>query len=159
MIRRGVSLVEVLFAVIVFSLLSIAFYGTLVSSLRGIAADRLTEAKRFVTQDLLERFCHPYSDLPAFMPAGAPSMRDVTLDEALAWTGVPAESARQAREILRVGGVTGFTLVWEKQIDDRTSFGPRSLHLHRLTCIPKITSRSAGPRVDAFRIWSMRGDP
>lgn len=159
--RAAVSLVEVLIAVVVLSLLSVAFYGTLVASLRGVSTDRLTEAKRFVTQDLLERFAHPSSDLVTLFPPGGtgPRERLLTLDEALSFTGLMAKAAAPVRQTLTEGGVTGFKLVWVPGVSTGPGGGPRAARLDLVWCIPALTGASPGPRVDSFRVFPERGAP
>lgn len=160
--RRAVMLVEVLLAVVVLALLAVAFYGTLVSSLKGISIDRVTEAKRFVTQDLLERFAHAETDLPTLLPPaipGAPRERTLSLDESLAFVGLPAAASRAVRRTLADGGVTGFKLVWYPGISAGPGGGPRALRMDLLWCIPELTATSPGPRADSFRVFAQRGAP
>jgi hypothetical protein len=153
--RAAVSLIEVLLAVTVLALLAVAFYGLVASSARGIASDRLTEAKRFVIQDLLERFAHPGSDLSSLIKDTEVS-RELTIEEALRFTALPDDEAKQVASILKVGLVKGFLLTWLRNVDDRGT-GPRSMTLHSLRCTPVLAPDTRGPNVDSYRYWAQRG--
>jgi prepilin-type N-terminal cleavage/methylation domain-containing protein len=153
--RAAVSLIEVLIAVTVLALLAVALYGLIASSARGIAVDRLTEAKRFVIADLLERFAQPGSDLASLIKDSETS-RELTIDEALRYTALAKEEADQVKAILTVGDVLAFQLTWMRNVDDRGT-GPRSMTLHSLRCTPVLKPDTPGPNVDSYRYWAQRG--
>lgn len=163
MMRRlaAFSLVEVLIATLVLAVLGLAIYESAISSTRGVATDRLTEATRGICMDLLERFCQPYTDLPALFPPprakGPPFQRELSLDETFAIVGIPDKQVPVLRSILTSGKVEGFTLSWQPRVDKGRGATPSALRLDLLAITPKVPGDSPGHRVESFRFFAARG--
>ena len=156
--RCGISLAEVMVAALILALLGVSIGQVVVSSLRGIQVDRLAEAKRNLTLDLLERFCHPYSDLDALFAEDAKGTaeRELTVEEAIGFVGLPTREGQTLREILSSGGVTGFTLVW-KRIGAGDGNNGQALTMQVLACTAKVSQAQQGPTVRSFRVFTVRG--
>ena len=157
--RRGFSLVEVLLSVAVLSVLAAAIYGTMMASLRGIGVDRLTEAKRHLTLDLLEVLCQPYSALPALIkdPDANAATLSLSIDDALALVGMPDDDRPRLKAIFATGQVTGFTLVWSRTLAHGDGDAAAALRLNKLWVHPILSGGQPGPAVDSFRIFYTRG--
>jgi prepilin-type N-terminal cleavage/methylation domain-containing protein len=156
-VRHGFSLIEVLVASLILAGVGLAVYDTLIASTRGIAVDRATEAKRRLVLDLLERFCHPYSDVELFFARGAPSpaTRQLTVDEVLELVALPAQDRPLLKQILATASVSGFTLAWTRGLAVGT--GKRdALRLDKLWVYPVTTKAERGPVVDSFRMFYVR---
>ncbi|MBI4862637.1 MAG: prepilin-type N-terminal cleavage/methylation domain-containing protein [Candidatus Riflebacteria bacterium] len=161
---RGVSLVEVLVAVAVLAVLVLTIYSTVVSSIRGISMDRLGEAQRHLSQDLLERFCHPYTDVAGLFPEPAAnvqaplvSTRTLTVDEAIAIAVVPQAHVSTLKAVLEAGKVSGFTLSWTRGLKLGAGDPARAMRMDKLWCFPVVAGDCAGPQVGAFRMFYVRG--
>lgn len=156
--RAGFSLVEVLLAVLILGSTGAAVYELLISSTRGVAIDRLTEAKRHLICDLLERFCQPYSQVPAlFAGKGPPYVRQLSLDETFQTVAMPEEDAHELRAILTAGKVEGFSLAWTPRLEAGRGNSAAALRLDGLWCAAVTAGDSPGPRVEAFRVFAARG--
>jgi prepilin-type N-terminal cleavage/methylation domain-containing protein len=155
--RRAFTIVEVLVATVILSGVGLLVYDTLIASTRGIGIDRVTEAKRRLTLDLLERFCHPYSDIELVYPANAPSpaVRQLTLDEALDFVAVPKPSRPVLKQTLANGSVIGFTLAWSRGLVVGRGKS-EALRLDKLWVHPVMTKQAPGPAVDSFRMFYVR---
>src|SRR4051812_24107381 len=100
--RRGVTLLETLIATLVLASLGLAIYEGAISSTRGVGTDRLTETVRGLCADLLERFCQPYTDIPALFPRDGKDVRSkvFTLDEVFTMVAVDPKDAADVRAVL-----------------------------------------------------------
>lgn len=155
----GFSLVEVLIAAVVLAVVGVFIQGTMVQTLRGVGIDRLTEAKRQMTLDLLERFCHPYSSIASlYQPGNQPvKTRALTLDESMDAVAMPDEHRKLMKGILESGGVTGFNLVWERAKSKGAGDPARAIFLNVLWVFPIVSQKTPGTRVDSFRAFYIRG--
>mgnify|MGYP001600815030 CR=1 FL=1 len=155
----GFSLVEVLIAAAVLALVGVFIQGTMVQTLRGVQIDRLTEAKRQLTLDLLERFCHPYSSIGSLYPPGNEPVktRTLTVEQAMDAVAMPDEHRVLMKSILETGYVTGFNLVWERAKAKGIGDPNRALALNILWVFPVVSKAHPGPRVDSFRAFYIRG--
>jgi hypothetical protein len=154
---RGVSLVEVLVATLVMAGLGVSIYDTMISTSRGIQVDRVAEAKRYLTLDLLERFCHPYSDLGYLYPKGTPSpaVKQITIEDAMTLVGVATEDRAQLKQTLETGSVTGFTLVWHRGLAQ--GLGTSNVLRKDRLWVHCVTSKQLpGPKTDTFRVFTVR---
>jgi hypothetical protein len=158
MSRRALSLVEVIIATLVLAGLGLAIYETVISSTRGLAADRLTEAKRNLVLDLLERFCQPYTDIPAlFAGRSPPYVRQLTIDEVFDIVRMPTAERPTLKAILAAGKVEGFSLAWTPRLEAGRGTTAEALRLDALWCAPVVAGDSPGARVECFRIFQARG--
>jgi prepilin-type N-terminal cleavage/methylation domain-containing protein len=159
--RPGFTLVEMMIATLVLATLGMVIYDMAIGSTRGVTTDRLTEAQRGLVNDLLERFCQPYSDLPALFPAprgkGPPFHRPLSLDQTFQLIGVPEKQIPTLRSILVSGKVEGFTLTWHPRVDNGRGATPSALRLDLLSITPKVAGDSPGHRVEGFRFYAARG--
>ena len=159
--RRGAfTLVEVLIATLVLAGLGLSIYEMAITSTRGVATDRLAETERGLVQDLLERFCQPYTDIASLFPEEpkGPRTRPLTLDEALALTGIPDAEAPTLKAILTAGRVEGFTVLWQPRIGQGNGTSADALRLDSLTISPILAGDSTGPRIESFRVFAVRGE-
>lgn len=157
--RQAVTLLEVLIATLVLASLGMAIYESAISSTRGVTTDRLTEVTRGLCADLLERFCQPYTDVPALFPRdGKPArLRTFTVDETFTLVGVPEKEAPGLKAVLAAGKVEGFTLVWKPRIDHGRGTTASALRLDALWVSPLVAGDSPGGRVEVFRVFAARG--
>lgn len=157
--RGGLSIVEVLIAMMVIAGLGLAIWDASISTTRGVGADRLQEAVRHVKLDILERCCQPYSVVPQlFAGLPKPYRRVLTLDESFELIGMDAGDARTLKAILTAGGVEGFTLMWEPGRGTGKGKKALALRLDVLSVIPALKGDSPGPRVESFRVFFTRGE-
>ena len=160
MIRRpAFSLVETLIAALVLSTLGLAVYEVLIQSTHGVTTDRLTEAKRHLTLDLLERFCQPATDLPAMFDRSKdpPYIRTLTLDETFQVLSIPEKEIPPLKQILQSGKVEGFTLSWTPRQKSGRGNKELALRLDALWVTPVVSGDSPGPRTESFRLSFARG--
>ena len=155
----GVSLVEVCLAAVVLAVAGVAIQGTMVSTLRGIEVDRAQDVVRNLTLDLLERFCHPYSDVEAVFPAqsATSSLHEINVDEALEIVAVPEADRPRLRALIAQAGLDGFSLVLERGLLPGAGDPARAGRLHLLWVRPRtidLSQHAAG----AFRVFSLRGE-
>lgn len=161
--RRALSLIEVLLALAIIASLGVAIQSLMVGTVSGIGVDRLSEVKRHMVLDLLERFCHPYSDIEAVVAggqpvaAGAPLTRVLTVDQAIAVVALPDRHAPVTRAVLTAGEVTGFTLVWTKGASVGKGNPEKALRLDTLWVFPVNARPTRGAQVSSFRIFAVRG--
>lgn len=157
--RSALTLVEVLIAVAVLAVLGMAVQTTMVQTLRGIAVDRESEMKRHVVQDLLERFCHPYSDIDSLFPPNTTvGNRQLTVDQALALIGMPAPERDLTAQILKSAEVIGFSLTWHRQLAAGMGDPDRALRLDRLVVKPVQLGNRPGATISSFRVFAIRGN-
>ena len=157
---RAFTLVEVLIATLILAGLGLTIYEMAITSTRGVSTDRLAETERGLVQDLLERFCQPYTDIASLFPEepkGART-RTLTLDEAIALVGVPEAEAPTLKNILVAGKVEGFTVLWQPRISQGSGTTADALRLDSLTVSPYISGDSPGPRIESFRVFAVRGE-
>lgn len=159
--KRGFTIVEILIASLIIATLGMVIYDMAIGSTRGVTTDRLTEAQRGLVQDLLERFCQPYTDLPALFPpprqGKPPYQRELSLDETFAIVGIPEKQIATLKSILVSGKVEGFTLSWMPRVDKGRGATPAALRLDLLSITPKVAGDSPGHRVESFRFFAARG--
>lgn len=157
--RAGLTFVEILLSIVVIALLGVAIQTTMVSTVHGVQVDRDSEIRRHVTLDLLERFCHPYSDVDSLFPAGGtnPHTRELSVDEAVSMLGMRPEEGQLTRKLLEVGGVTGFSLVWHRGVAVAPGDPAQALRLDRLWVRPVTSSAAPGAVVNSFRVFAVRG--
>lgn len=167
--RRGLSLIDALMAALVLGVLGLTVQSLMVSTLRGVRVDRLTEAKRHVVLDYLEWLCHPYSPIASIVPPPTaetgplptsgdqlpPLTRELTVDEAVDRLAIPEKEAEVMKQILKSGHVQGFTLTWTRRIKPGAGDPSRTWRLDRLTVSTKVTREHQGPLIDSFRIFYM----
>jgi len=168
-LRRGFSLVEIMLAVLVLAVLGLTIQGAMVSTLKGVRVDRLTEAKRHVALDLLEMLCQPYSPIgslvavpdsdPSPLPTDglplAPLTRELTVDETIQVLGIPADEGEILKKTLEAGYVRGFTLTWIRRIKPGAGDPRRTHRLDTLWVAIQVTQEHRGPRIDSFRVFYM----
>jgi hypothetical protein len=159
-------MLEVLIAVLVLAILGVSIQSTMVGTLQGVQIDRASEVKRRVCLDLLERFCHPYSDIeslfavpPQAPPDGGPTKftRELTVDETLKVIAMPGREATSVKQTLQIGNVRGFNLVWTRGLRVEQAGSPATLRLDRLWCHAVIPRPQPGVTSDAFRMFCLRG--
>lgn len=157
-IRRALSLAEVMIATAVLACLGVAIQTLMVNTLRGVQVDRVSEVKRNITLDLLERYSHPHSSISTLFPENAPvpATRVLTVDEVAKKIELSEVEARVAKAILASGQVTGFQLVWHRGVATSLPGSGRSLRLDRLWCYP-VDNAPRGARVNSFRVFHVRG--
>lgn len=152
-------MVETLIASLVMATLGLAVYEVLIQSTRGVSTDRLTEAKRHMVLDLLERLCQPYTDLPALFDRSKPPpyQRKLSLTEAFGLVRIPDAEVEALKATLESGKVEGFTLTWTPR--QKTGRGSKSLalRLDALWVTPVVAGDSPGPRTESFRMSFARG--
>lgn len=156
--RRALTIVEVLIAMLVIAGLGMAIHDMSISQTRGVAADRLTEAKRNLTLDILERCAQPYTVVPQLFLGLSVRRRILKLDEAFRLVGIPAEEAPALAGILTAGGVEGFTVTWEPGRTRGRGAKENALRLDVMSVIPYVSGDSPGPRVESFRVFFARGE-
>lgn len=158
--RHGLSIVEVLLAFAVLGVLGLAVQSSMIQTVQGLQVDRESEMKRHVVLDLLERFCHPYTDIDSLFPAGATgtSTKEVTVEEALALIAMPDEEAAVSAQILKNAQITGFSLVWSKGLRVADGDPERAIRLDRLVVKPVQTGQGPGAQVTSFRVFAVRGN-
>jgi prepilin-type N-terminal cleavage/methylation domain-containing protein len=157
MSRRGLSLVEVLITSVVLATVGVAIYQVLSQTTRGVTTDRLTEAKRHLVLDLLERFSQPYTDLPALFAGQKSPSRLLTLDETFQVLSIPPTEIPALKAILETGKVHGFTLTWTPRQKSGRGNADLALRLDALWCAPVVSGDSPGPRTESFRLSFGRG--
>jgi len=157
--RTALSLAEVLIATLVLAGLGVAVQTLMVSTLKGVQVDRVSEVKRNITLDLLERFAHPESSVATLFPPDAPvpASRELSFDEVADKLGFSESEAQTARAILAAGKVTGFKLVWHRGVSVSLPGSGRSMRLDRLWCQP-IEAEGRGAHVSSFRVFHVRED-
>jgi hypothetical protein len=157
--RHGLSLAEILIATLVLAGLGVAIQSLMVSTLQGVQVDRVSEVKRNITLDLLERFAHPYSTVDELFvrSVGSPATREMSVAEAITTIGMTPEDAAVAKAILATGKVTGFMLVWHRGVANSAPGSGRTLRLDRLWCHP-VEAEGRGARVNSFRVFHVRGE-
>jgi hypothetical protein len=157
--RRAVTFVEVLIAFLVIAGLGVTVQGLMVSTIQGIQIDRASEVKRNMTLDLLERFCTPYSDLFSIFPATItfPATREISVDEAITLTQIPAAEAAVVKTILQTAGINSFSLTWQKRLDAGSGDDSSALRLDQLFVRPVETKNTPGARLNSFRVFYVRG--
>lgn len=155
--RRGISLVEVMVAVAVMAVLGFSVYDTMFSTVRGVQVDRVTQARRQIVLDLLERFAQPYSDIAYFFPENAPSpaTRELSVDEAMTAVGIAQTERSILKSILESGSVKGFNLVWHRGLAIGEGESAR-LRKDRLWVYTVFTARVSGPQTASFRVFAVR---
>lgn len=157
--RSALSLVEVLIAVAVLAVLGLAVQTTMVQTLRGIEVDRESEMKRHVVRDLLERFCHPYSDIDSLFPPNTTvGNRQLTVDEALGFLGMPDAERDLTAKILRNAEVIGFSMTWHRALAAGMGDPERALRLDRLVVKPVQLGNRPGATISSFRVFAIRGN-
>ena len=155
--RKAFSLVETLIATAVLATLGLAVYEVLIQSTHGVTTDRLTEAKRHIVLDLLERFSQPYTDLPAMFGDKPPFTRKLELDETFQVLHIPDADVPTLKAILVAGKVDGFTLSWTPRQKSGRGDKASALRLDTLWVTPSVAGDSPGPRTESFRISFARG--
>lgn len=157
--RRGLSLVEVMIALAVLGVLGIAVQSAMIQTVAGLSVDRESELKRHVVLDLLERFCHPYSDIDSLFPPGTTgtATKQITVEEALALTALPDEESAVASQILKSASISGFSLIWSKALTVAAGDPERALRLDRLVVKPVQVSQGPGATIASFRMFAVRG--
>lgn len=155
--RGGISLVEVMVAVAVMAVLGFSVYDTMFSTVRGVQVDRVTQARRQIVLDLLERFAQSYSDIAYFFPENAPSpaTRELSVDEALRIVSVGESERPLVKSILESGAVKGFNLVWHRGLAIGEGESAR-LRKDRLWVYTVFTTRASGPQTASFRVFAVR---
>ena len=156
--RHAVSIIEVLLGAAILGSLGASIQGNLIATVRGVSVDRTSEATRHLVVDLLERFCHPYSDIDAIWPADvrSPAVRTLTVDEAIGLVAIPAAEAETLKRVLASGGVTGFTLAWTRGVAYGAHSQHNALRLDKLWVLTVRSASAPGPRIDAFRVFAVR---
>lgn len=156
--RRAISLVEMLIASLVLATLGLAIYENLIQTTRGVNTDRLTEAKRHLTLDLLERFSQTYTDLPhLFQGEKAPYIKQLTIDQTFEVLGIQDPEARTLKAILVAGKVEGFTLTWTPRQASGRGNKAAALRLDALWVQAVVAGDSPGARIESFRLSCARG--
>ena len=156
--RRGISLVEMMIATLVLATLGLAIYENLVQTTRGVAADRLTEAKRHLVLDLLERYSQTYTELPAlFQGEKKPYRKELTIDQTFDIVAIPEKERATLKAILTSGKVEGFTLSWEPRMVSGRGAKEAALRLDALWCLARTAGDSPGAKVESFRLSYARG--
>lgn len=155
--RRAISLVEMIIASLVLATLGLAIYENLAQATRGVAADRLTEAKRHLVLDVLERFSQTYTDLPAQFPPRPPYRKELTIDETFELVAIPEAERPTLKAILTAGKVEGFTISWEPRMAAGRGVKELALRLDALSCLARVAGDSPGARIESFRLSFARG--
>ena len=159
--RRGLSLVEVMIATLVIATLGLAIYELGITSTRGVAIDRLTQAERGLAQDLLEQLAQPYTGLPALFPSprgdGPAFTKTFTLDQVFAIVKIPDSEIPTLKATLTAGKVEGFSLTWRPRLENGNGGKEDALRLDYLQVIPMVAGDSPGPRIESFRVFAARG--
>ena len=156
--RRGFSLIEGLLSILILAVTGLGVYELLIQSTRGVAVDRLTEVKRHLILDLLERYCQPYSEVPAlFHGKPPPYLRQLSLDEVFEIVAIPAAEAAELKATLVNGKDEGFSLAWTPRLEAGRGDVNGALRLDGLWCTAVVAGDSPGPRVQAFRVFAARG--
>jgi prepilin-type N-terminal cleavage/methylation domain-containing protein len=164
-LRCGVTFIEILVAMAILAGLGITIQSLMVTTVQGIGIDKVTEAKRQMVLDLLERFGHPYSDIEALFkrPGSAPvvagkaAFATLTLDEAIALIAIPDKQAAITKATLVAGGTTGFTVSWTKAVEPGAGDPDLALRLDELWVFPVQSADVRGSFVSSFRVFSTRG--
>lgn len=147
-----------LIAALVLATLGLAIYDNLIQVTRGVTADRLTEAKRHIVLDMLERFSQTYTDLPAvFHGQPQPYAKTFTLDQTFEAIAIPASERPTLKAILESGKVEGFTLTWTPRTQSGRGAKEAALRLDALFCLAVVAGDSPGSRVESFRLSFSRG--
>ena len=151
------SLVEVLVATLIVSGLAIGVYDSLIASNRALSVDRVSEVKRRMSLDLIERFAHPYSDIELVFPKSVktPAVKQLTIDEAMELVAVPAESRMLLKAILSGGHVVGFTLAWSRGLVIGAGKSDQ-LRLDKLWVHPVVNEATPGASGASFRMFYVR---
>jgi hypothetical protein len=156
--RSAISLVEMLIASLVLATLGLAIYENLIQTTRGVNTDRLTEAKRHIVLDLLERFSQTYTDLPhLFQDEKKPFRKKLTVDQAFEVLGIKDPEAKTLRDILTAGKVEGFTVSWTPRQASGRGNKAAALRLDALWVQAAVAGDSPGMRVESFRLSYARG--
>jgi hypothetical protein len=157
MSRRAISLVEVLVAVAVMAVLGFSIHDTMFATLRGVQVDRVSEARRQLTLDLLERFAHPYSDIALLFAkdVASPAVRELSVDEALRMVAIPDAERALVKSTLASGAVKGFSLVWHRGLAIGEGQSHR-LRRDRLWVHTVFTKVQSGPQLASFRVFYVR---
>lgn len=155
--RRAISLIEVLVALLVMAGLGVSIYDTMFSTLRGVSVDRVSQARRQMTLDLLERFAQPYSDIAHFFrdTPRTHAELELSIDEAMKIVAIPDSERPLLKSILQSGSVHGFTLVWHRGLaigEGET----RRLRKDRLWVHTVFTAAQKGPQISSFRVFYVR---
>src|SRR5204863_500699 len=81
--------------------------------------DGARQPTRGLCMDLLERFCQPYTDVPALFPGDKGQARTKTfpVDQVLELVAVPAKELPTMKAVLAAGKVEGFTMTWRPRVD------------------------------------------
>lgn len=156
---RGVSLVEVLVALLIIACLGVTIQSLMVSTISGIGIDRASEVKRNMVLDLLERFCHPYSDLEVLFPKNSPPVatREISIDDAIRIVQIPEKEAAVVKAILTADGIVAFSLTWTRGFTTGSGAAGKALRLDLLWCKPVQQNPAAGSMMNTFRIFYVRG--
>lgn len=159
--HAAVSLVEVLVAALVLSVVGTALYSSMTATVRTAGLDRSDEARRQVLHDLLERYAQDFSDLASLWPPGAaaPFTRTLTVDEALEATGNLPATSTTLKASLSTGQVTGFTLAYSPAISIAAGDPARAVRLDRLYAMTELAPEARGPAVVSFRLFVGRSRP
>lgn len=154
----AVTFVEVLIAFLVIAGLGVTVQGLMVSTIQGIQIDRASEMKRNLTLDLLEKFCHPYTDLFSIFGENPtfPAIREIPIDKAIDFVGLPVPEGKIVKAILETAGVYSFLLTWQKGLEVGPGSPASALRLDQLFVRPVETKGGPGARLNSFRVFYVR---